>query len=96
METDPNFTALRRAYPMETAGTLKEYHYDRERLALTVTYDAAPMGETVLFLPFAPGSFVSEQPFSHREQPLPVLCSEPGAWRDDAGSAQKQIKGRTL
>ena len=70
METDPNFTALRRAYPMETAGTLKEYHYDRERLALTVTYDAAPMGETVLFLPFAPGSFVSEQPFSHREQPL--------------------------
>ncbi|MCI8711894.1 MAG: glycoside hydrolase family 5 protein [Ruminococcus sp.] len=70
MESDPNFTALRRAYPMETAGILKHYHYDREGRTLTITYDAADDGETVLYLPFVPGSFSADQPFSHREQPV--------------------------
>lgn len=70
MESDPNFTALRRAYPRETAGTLKRYHYDREGRVLTMTYDVAGQGETVLFLPFVPDFFFCQQAVSHREEPM--------------------------
>lgn len=50
-ETDPNFTALCRAYPMEISGSLKSYHYDGASLILD--YDAVP-GESRVFLPFLP------------------------------------------
>ncbi len=57
MELDPNFTALRRAYPMEISGQLLSYHYDEAASALDLTYDAKP-GESKIYLPFIPsGSY---------------------------------------
>ena len=55
MDQDPNFTALRRAYPMEISGQLVAYHYDEAASALSLTYDAEP-GESKIYLPFIPAS----------------------------------------
>lgn len=38
MENDANFSALRRAYPIETEGELVSYHHDRESGTLEVTF----------------------------------------------------------
>ena len=57
-ETDPNFKALCRAYPMEISGTLTAYHAEGE--SLTVEYDALP-GESRIFLPFLPKEWPYER-----------------------------------
>ena len=53
MEQDPNFTALRRAYPAEISGQLLSYHFDETAATLELTYDAQP-GESKVYLPFIP------------------------------------------
>ena len=53
MEEDPNFTALRRAYPAEISGQLLSYHFDETAGTLELTYDAQP-GESKVYLPFIP------------------------------------------
>jgi len=70
MERDENLSALRRAYPMETAGELLSYHYDWQSPALTVTYEAEENGESVLYLPFTPKLLESGSPVSYRIEPL--------------------------
>ena len=55
MPDNPNFTALRRAYPMEISGSLLSYHYDETAVTLTLTYDAVP-GESKVYLPFMPAT----------------------------------------
>ncbi len=53
MPEDPNFTALRKAYPMEISGHLKSWHYDEAGRTLTLDYEAKP-GESRVYLPFLP------------------------------------------
>ena len=53
MEEDPNFTALRKAYPAEISGQLLSYHFDETASTLELTYDAKP-GESKVYLPFIP------------------------------------------
>ena len=53
MDQDANFTALRKAYPMEISGQLLSYHYDASASTLDLTYDAKP-GESKVYLPFIP------------------------------------------
>lgn len=55
-ETTENFTALCRAYPTETAGELKSYHYDDAEKRFEMSFDAVAGGETVIFCPFVPQS----------------------------------------
>lgn len=68
MEDDPNFTALCRAYPVETAGELMSYHYDEEAWRFTMTFRAEKGGETKIFLPFAPNIVSCTVPASHRAE----------------------------
>ena len=56
-ETDPNFSALCRAYPMEISGVLKSYHAEAD--SLTLSYDAVP-GESRVYLPFLPAEYPYE------------------------------------
>ena len=49
MEKDENYEALRRGYPVETTGTLKEYHYDRQKKQLEVSFEGT---DTLCYLPF--------------------------------------------
>ena len=53
MPDDPNFSALRKAYPMEISGHLLSYHYDEKEQTLTLDYEAKP-GESRVYLPFLP------------------------------------------
>ena len=53
-EKDSHFSALCRAYPMETAGKLQSYHYDEAEKAYQMSYAADENGTTVIFLPFKP------------------------------------------
>lgn len=53
MEEDTNYSALCRAYPMETAGELQAYHYDAEKKCLEMTFKAAE-GESKVYCPFQP------------------------------------------
>lgn len=55
MEEDENFTALCRAYPVETAGKLQAYHYDEQKKCLEMTFVAAD-GESKIYCPFYPES----------------------------------------
>lgn len=56
-ETDPNFSALCRAYPMEICGELISYHGDDASLRLS--YNAVP-GSSKVFLPFLPKHYPYE------------------------------------
>lgn len=69
MEEDPNFSALCRAYPMETAGTLRKYHYDRRAREYAMDFDNDG-GESKLYLPFEPKEFVCPQELSTSLEPL--------------------------
>lgn len=69
MEEDPNFSALCRAYPMETAGTLRKYHYDRRAREYAMDFDSDG-GESRLYLPFEPREFVCPQELSTSLEPL--------------------------
>lgn len=69
MEEDPNFSALCRAYPMETAGTLRKYHYDRRAREYAMDFDSDG-GESRLYLPFEPRKFVCPQELSTSLEPL--------------------------
>lgn len=69
MEEDPNFSALCRAYPMETAGTLRKYHYDRQAREYAMDFDSDG-GESRLYLPFEPREFVCPQELSTSPEPL--------------------------
>lgn len=68
MESDPNFTALCRAYPVETAGELRSYHYDEKDRHFTMTFRAESGGETKIFLPFSPNVISGTGPVSHRRE----------------------------
>ena len=59
-EQDPNFTALSRAYPRETAGKLISYHYDEAAGIFTVCFEADGGKESQFFLPFVPEKTDSE------------------------------------
>lgn len=69
MEEDPNFSALCRAYPMETTGTLRKYHYDRRAREYAMDFDSDG-GESRLYLPFEPKKFVCPQELSTSLEPL--------------------------
>lgn len=69
MEEDPNFSALCRAYPMETAGTLRKYHYDRRAREYAMDFDSDG-SESRLYLPFEPREFVCPQELSTSLEPL--------------------------
>lgn len=49
MEKDENYDALRRGYPVETTGVLKEYHYDRQKKQLEVRFEGT---DILCYLPF--------------------------------------------
>lgn len=63
---DPNFTALCRAYPMETGGELISYHYDPETDHFTMSYDAKAGDKTVIFCPKKPESVRCDLPHEVR------------------------------
>lgn len=54
METDGNFSALKRAYPAETDEELKAYHYDRTGKKLEVTWKGR---EVLCYVPFKEAEF---------------------------------------
>lgn len=49
MEDDPNYSALNRAYPAIFDGELKNYHYDRQKRELCVTWSGREM---LCYVPF--------------------------------------------
>lgn len=49
LEKDGNYSALKRAYPVEVAGQLKFYHYNREKKELEVKWEGS---ELICYLPF--------------------------------------------
>ncbi len=49
METDENYSALKRAYPAVTEGELRRYHYDRQKEVFEVSWEGK---EVLCFLPF--------------------------------------------
>ena len=53
-EQDAHFSALCRAYPMETAGKLQSYHYGEAGRSYQMTYTAEKDKVTSVFLPFEP------------------------------------------
>lgn len=55
LEEDGNYSALCRAYPMETAGELESYHCDAEKKCFEMTFRAAD-GESKVYCPFQPKS----------------------------------------
>ncbi len=61
-ENDAHFSALCRAYPMETAGTLESYHYNEAEKTYQMTYSAQKSSTTVIFLPFKPVNTACDQP----------------------------------
>lgn len=69
MEQDEKFSALRRGYPIETAGELKKYHYHYEEKRLFVEYKAGE-GDTVCYCPFTVNHVESELPVSYRVKSL--------------------------
>ena len=70
MENDPHFTALRKAYPMETAGELEAFHYDGKTPQFTMTFHAVSGKETRIFCPFVPRTVNCTRP---RESRLEIL-----------------------
>lgn len=61
-ENDTHFSALCRAYPMETAGKLQSYHYDEAGKAYQMKYTAEKDGTTSIFLPFEPAEITCDLP----------------------------------
>lgn len=60
MEEDENYSALSRAYPMETAGEIETYHYDGirdgdKKRCFEMSFRAA-VGESKVYCPFYPVS----------------------------------------
>lgn len=53
METDKNYDALSRAYPMETAGKLLSYRYEEEQKSFEMCFEAEE-GESRIYCPFLP------------------------------------------
>ena len=56
MENDSRYEALSRAYPMETAGVLKNYHFNRENGRFTMAYDGIRGAVTRVYCPFTPSA----------------------------------------
>lgn len=61
-ENDTHFSALCRAYPMETAGKLQSYHYDEAGKVYQMIYTAEKDGTTSIFLPFEPAEITCGLP----------------------------------
>ena len=61
-ENDAHFSALCRAYPMETAGRLQSYHYDEAGKAYQMKYTAEKNGTTSIFLPFESAEITCDLP----------------------------------
>lgn len=57
MEKDSNYDALRRAYPVQTEGELKAYHYDAAEKKLEVRWDGT---EILCFVPYSNPYTVAE------------------------------------
>lgn len=57
MERDENFAALKRGYPVETAGELISYHYDSAAKRLDVAWTGT---EVLCFVPFAEPAVTGE------------------------------------
>lgn len=55
MEEDENYFALKRAYPAETDGVLKSYHYDRQKKQIQVSWTGK---EVICYLPFVDYQFI--------------------------------------
>lgn len=68
LDTDQNYAALGRAYPMQTAGTLKSYHYDADEKSLSLSYAAQAGGTTVIYCPFCPGKVQGSSPVSWEKE----------------------------
>ena len=92
-ENDAHFSALCRAYPMETAGTLRSYHFDEDHAAYQMKYKAEEGGATSVFLPFEPEDIACDLPI-HTE----VIAYSPDSWlvrvtAEVDGEANLTIKG---
>ncbi len=91
MENDPNFSALCRGYPAETAGDLTAYHYDEAARRFEMTFDAA-VGESRIFCPFIPQSVACSVPHTYHMEP----ASDTACWcvlkTEAAGKAKVEIK----
>ncbi len=93
MENDDNFSALCRAYPMETAGKLERYRFDEENLTLEIVYRAERNGVTTIFLPFAPKETLCGLPVDTK-----LRATGEGTWyldvtaRED-GDARLTVRG---
>lgn len=66
MESNPNFKALCRTYPAETAGVLEAYHYDGASRHFEMTFDAQATGGTRIFCSFLPQKVTCNLPHSFR------------------------------
>lgn len=64
MENDPNFSALKRAFPAKTPGQLISYHYEPKTQQLTVEFEKASSenDELLCYCPFKIGSVSSDSP----------------------------------
>ncbi len=60
METDTNYASLSRAYPIETAGTLQDYHYDEDEKRFEMSFENTE-GECKIFCPFLPKSVIGNR-----------------------------------
>lgn len=88
MESDGNFTALCRAYPEETAGELKSYHFDEAEARFTMDFRAEAGGESRIFLPFAPKAVHCDRTVSWRMEGSNLLLTA-----GEAGETSIVIEG---
>lgn len=93
MESDPNFTALRKAYPMETAGELEAFHYDEETVRFTMTFTAEPGKETRIFSPFVPKTVNCDLPRESRIEVLSDNACVCAVTMLEAGKATVTLEG---
>ena len=69
METDGNFAALCRSYPVETAGELVSYHYEEASHRFQMEFQARA-GETRIFCALLPEKMQCSMPGSFRVEPV--------------------------
>ena len=74
MDRDPNFTALCRAYPMETAGELESYHYAESANRVSISFMAKSGQESKVFCPFVPKKVICSLPCESRIEMLDGAC----------------------
>lgn len=92
LETDENYQALSRAYPMETAGELIRYHYDDGKKKFEMEYEAAEGGTSRIYLPFRPDGGLEQTP----EDGLHIVYQRTGYGNEGYEAFVTAEKGRRV